>query len=158
MSENNTHTESANDWFWGALEQFLDKKALKQTNQRRVIAEFMLKLDRHIDAEELFNEMRSQGHNIGFATIYRTLNLFKDAGLVEQKTFEDGKAIFELQRPDEHHDHLICNDCGKVFEFENEEIEALQKKVAESFGLKLTSHNLDLRGICIKSKCEFRDS
>ena len=135
-------------WFWLGLDEYLLCHQLKQTKQRKVIVSFFLKLARHVDAEDLYHKVRAEGHSIGLATIYRTLNLLKDAGLVEQHSFADGRAIFEIAPPGSHHDHLVCLKCGKIEEFENAAIEELQEKIALERGFVLTSHRLALYGHC----------
>jgi Fur family ferric uptake transcriptional regulator len=135
-------------WFWDALDSYLSRSQLKQTKQRKILVTHFLKLEKHVDAEDLYRQVRNEGHNIGLATIYRTLNLLKDAGLVEQHSFADGRAIFEISRPGTHHDHLVCVTCGKIEEFENDDIERLQKGIAKDYGFVLTSHRLDLYGFC----------
>jgi Fur family ferric uptake transcriptional regulator len=139
-------------WFWESLEQHLAKAQLKQSRQRNAIIEEFLKLDSHVSAEELHARLKSTEHNPGLATVYRTLNLLKEAGLVDQKQFADGKAVFEVLDPDAHHDHLICVACHKVQEFSNDDIELLQKQVAQRYKFKLTYHSLDLFGYC--SACQ----
>jgi len=143
-------------WFWQELDRYLGTKSLKQTRQRRIIVQHFLELNRHVDAEELHARTRNAGHDFGLATIYRTLNLLTEAGLAEQKSFTDGKAVFEVNLPDQHHDHLICLECGHVLEFENSEIEDLQEKVAAKHGFELKSHRLDLFGRCLKKDCDLR--
>jgi Fur family ferric uptake transcriptional regulator len=147
-------TEAANfKWFWDKLEGYLGKHQLKQTTQRKKIIEIFLSSAQHIDAEELHAQVRKKGHNIGLATIYRTLNLLKDAKLVEQRDFVEGRAVFEAHSPSSHHDHLICQDCDYILEFENNEIEELQKQVAIKHGFELKSHRLDLFGKCLTKNC-----
>jgi Fur family ferric uptake transcriptional regulator len=136
------------DWFWQKLDKYLSDQDLKQTKQRRVIVEHFLTLNSHIDAETLYESIRSSNQNIGLATIYRTLNLLKSAGLVEEQSFADGRAVYEIDRPGDHHDHLVCIDCRKVVEFENLTIEKLQREIASQNGFKLESHRLDLYGRC----------
>jgi Fur family ferric uptake transcriptional regulator len=143
-------------WFWEALDQYLAKKNLKQTKQRRRIVELFIGLNNHLSAEELHEAARRDGQSFGLATIYRTLNLLADAGLAEQKQFGEGRFVYEINMPGTHHDHLICLDCGTVIEFENDEIERLQEKVAAIHNFKLTSHRLDLYGHCQKPTCERR--
>lgn len=143
-------------WFWDALDSYLSKKNLKQTKQRRAIIELFISINNHLSAEELHEAARRDGHNVGLATIYRTLNLLYDAGLAEQKSFGEGRQVFEINTPGSHHDHLICKDCGTVIEFENDEIEQLQEKVAALHEFKLTGHRLDLFGHCLKTNCERR--
>lgn len=145
---NNKGTKDSTAWLQQKLDHYLADKNLKQTKQRQIVITGFLELEGHISAEELHDYIRRLGHNIGLATIYRTLNLLKDAGIADQKQFADGKSVFELLAPDSHHDHLICLSCRKIVEFENEEIERLQKKVAEQFKFKLESHCLDLFGYC----------
>ncbi|WP_132323056.1 Fur family transcriptional regulator [Pseudobacteriovorax antillogorgiicola] len=143
-------------WFWEQLDAYLERANLKHSKQRNSIIEYFLDLDDHVSAEDLHTYAKDQGATAGMATIYRTLNLLKDAGLVDQKQFSDGKAVFELNRPDSHHDHLICTVCGKVVEFENSQIERLQEEVAKKYGMRLTHHSLDLFGVCERPKCKGR--
>lgn len=149
-----SHQASQDKWFWDVLNDYLARQALKQTRQRKIVVEEFLRIDRHVDAEDLFQIVRKRDPKVGLATVYRTLNLLKEAGLADQKSFRDGRSVFEVHRPDHHHDHLVCLDCGRVIEFENEEIEALQVKVAEELGFKLTGHRLDLYGHCLRGTCE----
>ena len=150
--------EKTNDlsWFWDKLDVYLKSQDLKQTRQRRLIIDYFIKLDSHVDAETLHGAIRESGHNIGLATIYRTLNLLKEARLVEQQSFADGRAVFELDKPGNHHDHLVCVDCGTIVEFENEVIETIQRQIAADHGFKLASHRLDLYGHCSKESCSGR--
>ena len=135
-------------WFWDGLDQYLQKNGMKQSSQRRVIVQYFLNLGSHVHAEDIHTAMRGDGHIVGLATIYRALSLLKDAGLVHQMTFGDGKRVFEIFDPDEHHDHLICQECGSVSEFHNEEIERLQDDVAKFAGFRVLSHRHELYGIC----------
>jgi len=146
----------AHRWFWDSLDQYLAKKGLKQTRQRHRIIELFLSLDTHVSAEELHEAARQEDLGIGLATIYRTLNLLTEAGLAEQKTFGEGHFVYEVSTPGAHHDHLICLDCGLVIEFENDEIEQLQEKVAAKYGFELRSHRLDLFGHCRRPECAKR--
>lgn len=143
-------------WFWDVLDDYLAKQALKQTRQRKIVVEEFLRVDRHVDAEALHGIVRRKDPKVGLATVYRTLNLLREAGLADQKSFRDGRSVFEIHRPDNHHDHFICLDCGQVKEFENETIEQLQKKVAEELGFRLTGHRLDLYGKCLQKECPGR--
>ncbi len=143
-------------WFWDELDGYLAKKGLKQTKQRQRIVELFIELDTHTSAEDLHQAVKKDGHNVGLATVYRTLNLLMEAGLVEQKAFSEGRFVYEIRTPGQHHDHLICLDCGKVIEFENPEIERLQEKVAQDYKFQLTHHRLDLFGRCQRVACEYR--
>lgn len=149
-------SEQPNQWFWKRLNVYLDKANLKQSKQRNLVIECLLELEEHISAEDLHQHLKSRNNNTGLATVYRTLNLLKDAGLVEQKQFMDGKSVFEIISPDSHHDHLICTICERVIEFENEAIERLQEKVAAEFGFRLADHRLDLFGECLDMSCQYR--
>lgn len=139
---------SINQRFWSKLDEYLVLKKLKQTNQRKSIVSCFLESAKHVDVEELHSFIRERGHNIGLATVYRTLNLLKEADLVVQHAFSDGRSVFELKDPESHHDHIICKNCGKIDEFENLQIESLQEEVANDHGFKLLSHRLDLFGLC----------
>ena len=160
MEKNKGKSQSSREsyrWFWDALDSYLSDKNLKQTQQRRKLIELFLKMNNHISAEELHDAARKAGHNIGLATIYRTLNLLAEADLVEQKTFVNGRHVYEVNMPGEHHDHLICLKCGLVIEFENEEIEKLQERIAALHKFELKSHRLDLFGHCVnKEECDRR--
>ncbi|MBF0441631.1 MAG: transcriptional repressor [Oligoflexales bacterium] len=140
--------EAFQKWFWETLNAYLDKKQLKQTKQRKIIIDHFLRLEKHIDVEGLHDSLKRSGRNMGIATIYRTMNLLAEAGLVEQTTSSDGGASFEIRNPQDHHDHITCIKCGKVVEFKSEEIEKAQINVAQSHGFSLTSHRLDLFGYC----------
>lgn len=143
-----------NSWVWSALDAYLAKNSLKQTKQRKVILKvFMNSNESHLDAETVHRILSKSDASIGLSTVYRSLNLLKDAGILEQHTFADGKAIFELSHPESHHDHLVCVACGHVEEFENDEIEKLQNEVAKKLGFQLTSHRLELFGKCLKKDC-----
>jgi len=135
-------------WFWDGLDAYLARHQLKQTKQRKVIVGHFLNMNAHVAAENLYEDLRKEGLNFGLATIYRTLNLLRDAGLVEQHSFADGRAVFEINRPNTHHDHIICITCGKIEEFESDEIEELQRRIAKEKGFSLSSHRLDLYGQC----------
>lgn len=141
------------DWLVEKLNLYLSQHDLKQTRQRQIVVECFVRLNSHVDAEELHRVLLSEGQQIGLATIYRTLNLLKEAGLAEQKSFADGRSIFEINLPDAHHDHLICHQCGAVFEFENTDIEKLQHSIAAKYKFELLDHRLDLFGRCLLEKC-----
>ncbi len=144
-------------WLWDQLDAYLARHGLRQTNQRKDIVNALIGMrEKHVDAEKLHTTVKEMGLDIGLATIYRTLGLLREAGIVEQRSFTDGRAIFELSIPDEHHDHLICIDCGVVKEFENEEIEAIQVKIANSLGFSLSSHKLELYARCLREPCPNR--
>lgn len=148
MNKSPTTNTADFSWFWTRLDRYLAEHELKQTKQRKQIIESLILCREHIDAESLHNRVRIEDPNIGLATIYRTLNMLKSAGLISEHAFADGKAVYEIDVPDMHHDHLVCIECHQVIEFENAEIEKLQEKIAGHHGFKLTSHRLDLFGLC----------
>ena len=131
------------------LEEQCAKKGMRMTDQRRVIAQVIEAAIDHPDVEELYRRASAQDARISLSTVYRTLNLFEESGLVTKHDFKDGRARFELI-PDEHHDHLIDIRSGKVIEFRNEEIEAIQDLIAKRLGYKLVDHRLELYAVPLK--------
>ena len=128
------------------LEKLCTAKGMRMTEQRRVIARVLSVADDHPDVEEIHRRATEIDSNISIATVYRTMRLFEEAGVVERHDFQDGRSRYE-EATDDHHDHLIDLRSGEVIEFVNEEIEALQKKIAEQHGYKLVDHRLELYGI-----------
>ncbi|CDP52151.1 Manganese uptake regulation protein MUR [Devosia sp. DBB001] len=128
------------------LEEQCAARGMRMTDQRRVIAQVIEQSDDHPDVEELYNRASKIDPRISLSTVYRTVNLFEEAGLVTKHDFKDGRARFELI-PDEHHDHLIDIRSGKVIEFRNEEIEAIQDVIAKRLGYKLVDHRLELYAV-----------
>ena len=128
------------------LEEQCVKKGMRMTEQRRVIAQVIENAEDHPDVEELYHRAAAQDPRISLSTVYRTLNLFEEAGLVTKHDFKDGRARFE-PIPDEHHDHLIDIRTGKVIEFRNEEIEAIQDVIAKRLGYRLVDHRLELYAV-----------
>ncbi len=132
------------------LEKLCAEKGMRMTEQRRVIARVLSTADDHPDAEELYARALALDPNMSLATVYRTVRLFEDAGVISRHDFGDGRARFE-ELPDTHHDHLIDVKTGEVIEFVDEEIETLQKKIAQKLGYRLVDHRLELYGIKDKS-------
>ena len=130
------------------LEEQCARKGMRMTDQRRVIAQVMEQASDHPDVEELYRRASAIDARISLSTVYRTLNLFEEAGLVTKHDFKDGRARFELI-PDEHHDHLIDIRSGSVIEFRNEEIEAIQEVIAKRLGYRLVDHRLELYAVPI---------
>lgn len=130
------------------IEKLCIDRGMKMTDQRRVIARVLSVADDHPDVEEVHRRAASEDSRISIATVYRTMRLFEDAGIVERHDFGDGRARYE-EAPEEHHDHLINVKSGAVIEFHNEEIERLQEKIAKQHGLKLVGHRLELYGVPI---------
>ena len=128
------------------LEEQCAQKGMRMTEQRRVIAQVIEQAVDHPDVEELYRRASAIDARISLSTVYRTLNMFEEAGLVTKHDFKDGRARFE-PIPDEHHDHLIDIRSGKVIEFRNEEIEAIQELIAKRLGYKLVDHRLELYAV-----------
>jgi Fur family ferric uptake transcriptional regulator len=126
-----------------------EAKGLRMTEQRRVIASVLETSDDHPDVEELYARAIAQDPKISIATVYRTVKLLEEAGILEKLEFGDGRARYE-DAEREHHDHLIDMNSGEVIEFVDPEIEALQEKIAERLGYRLKGHRLELYGIPIK--------
>lgn len=116
------------------------------TEQRRIIAGVIEDASDHPDVEELYRRAVEQDPRISISTVYRTVKLFEDAGIIERHDFRDGRARYETV-PDEHHDHLIDLKSGRVIEFRNEEIERLQEAIARKLGFRLVDHRLELYGV-----------
>ncbi|MEM5515406.1 Fur family transcriptional regulator [Henriciella sp. AS95] len=131
------------------LEKLCAEKGLRMTEQRRIIARVLSLADDHPDAEELHRRANALDSSISLATVYRTVKLFEESGIIERHEFRDGRARFE-EVPDEHHDHLIDVKSGDVVEFHSEEIEKLQVEIAERLGYKLVDHRLELYGVPLK--------
>lgn len=126
---------------------------LKATLPRLRILELFEKSEvRHLSAEEVYRLLLNEGTDTGLATVYRVLTQFEQAGLLVRHHFESGKAVFELNRG-EHHDHLVCMQCGRVEEFHDAEIEKRQIKIAESRGFRIHDHSLHLYADCTKKNC-----
>jgi Fur family ferric uptake transcriptional regulator len=126
-----------------------EARGLRLTDQRRTIAQVLQSSDDHPDVEELYARASGVDPNISLATVYRTVKLFEEAGILEKVDFGDGRARYEDAERD-HHDHLIDLHTGKVIEFVDPEIEALQEKIAAKLGYKLKGHKLELYGVPMK--------
>ena len=128
------------------LETLCVEKGMRMTEQRRVIARVLSASDDHPDVEELYRRASEVDPNISIATVYRTVRLFEEAGILERHDFRDGRSRYE-PATDDHHDHLINVQTGEVVEFNNEEIERLQEIVARELGYELVDHRLELYGV-----------
>tara|TARA_B100000029_G_scaffold65921_1_gene58830 strand:- start:5043 stop:5453 length:411 start_codon:yes stop_codon:yes gene_type:complete len=132
-----------------AIEKECSKRGVRLTDQRKLVAKVMSESVDHPDVDELHKRVNKLDSKISIATVYRTVKLFEEAGIVSKHDFKGNKARYE-QAPQEHHDHLIDINTGKIIEFVNNDIEELQKKVAEKLGYKLVDHRLELYGSKIK--------
>jgi Fur family ferric uptake transcriptional regulator len=131
-----------------AFLEFIQAKGLKTTRQRSTIVQVFFRLRGHISVEELLREVKKVNPRIGYATVYRTLHLLVESGLVEERRFGDGLARYEGRNEVEHHDHMICLECGKIREFSNPKLLELQEQLAEENGFKIFRHRLELYGSC----------
>ncbi len=133
------------------LEQKCVDKGLKMTEQRRIIARVLSEAEDHPDVEQLYQRASRIDSKISIATVYRTVRLFEEAGIIEKHDFGDGRARYE-EATEEHHDHLIDLRSGDVIEFTNEQIETLQEEVARNLGYKLVDHRLELYCVPLDDK------
>jgi len=129
-----------------SLEEACVTKGMRMTEQRRVIARVLEAAEDHPDVEELYHRAVKVDSKISISTVYRTVKLFEDAGIIEKHDFGDGRSRYETI-PDEHHDHLIDLKSGTVIEFRNEEIEALQERIARELGYTIVDHRLELYAV-----------
>jgi Fur family ferric uptake transcriptional regulator len=128
------------------IEKLCVEKNMRMTEQRRVIARVLSAAHDHPDVEELHRRAHAVDPHISIATVYRTVRLFEEAGIIDRLDFRDGRARYE-EHPDDHHDHLIDMKTGQVVEFVDEEIEALQEAIARKLGYRLVDHRLELYGM-----------
>ena len=133
------------------IEALCSAKGMRMTEQRRVIARVLASAEDHPDVEELYRRCSSVDDRISISTVYRTVKLFEDAGIIERHDFRDGRARYE-QIPESHHDHLINLRTGEVIEFQSEEIERLQAEIARQLGYRLVDHRLELYALPIDDK------
>jgi Fur family transcriptional regulator, ferric uptake regulator len=128
--------------------EHIQAAGLRRTGQRDLILEIFLSTEEHLTSEDLHHLVHKIDPTIGLTTVYRTLKLLTEAGLAREVRFGDNKTYYEHHYNHEHHDHMICTDCGKVIEFFSPDIEALQDEMASNFGFKPTHHSLRLWGVC----------
>jgi Fur family ferric uptake transcriptional regulator len=134
----------------------LKTMGLKATAPRLKILElFQDRRRRHMSAEDVYRELLAEHHDVGLATVYRVLTQFEQAGILKRSHFEAGKTVYELEEG-EHHDHLVCLQCGRVEEFYDAEIERRQQRIAEERGFRLQDHALALYAHCVKPDCPHR--
>lgn len=124
------------------------KRGLRSTEQRRLIIDTFFETTEHITIDGLLSRVRNVDSRVGYATVYRTMKLLAESGVVQEHKFGDGFTRYELADEDAHHDHLICLECGKITEFEEPLIEELQGRVAERHGFVVHQHKHELYGLC----------
>ena len=128
------------------LARDLEEHHLKNTKQRDAIVDVFLEARGHVTSDEIFQRVRDAHPNIGYTTVYRTLKLLCDAGLANERHFDDGITRYEIEH--EHHDHLVCTRCGKIIEFECDMIEATQTEIAKRYDFRILRHRHELYGHC----------
>jgi len=134
----------------------LRRAGLKITVPRLKILEILAAAQpRHMSAEDVYRRLLESNEDIGLATVYRVLTQFESADLVTRHHFEGGTAVFELNEG-EHHDHIVCIDCGRVEEFSDDGIEDRQREIAARLGFEITDHSLTLHGRCVRAGCPYR--
>ncbi len=132
-----------------ALSEYLRKNGLKNTRQRDLIVEAFYEAGGHVSIDELLVRVQERMPGVGYATVYRTLKLLNEAGLAHERRFNDGQARYEPVVADEHHDHLICLTCDRIFEFEDALIESRQSEVAAAHGIRVVNHRHEIYGRCV---------
>jgi Fur family ferric uptake transcriptional regulator len=139
------------------LNAYMERKGLRSTSQRRVVTEVFFRSGGHLSIDDLLAQVRQQDPRVGYATVYRTMKLLVECGLASERQFDDTVTRFEVAEKDGHHDHLICIECKKIVEFEDDEIEQLQDRLAERHGFMLLSHKHELYGHCAQCQHGKRD-
>jgi len=134
------------------FQDYLLAQGLKSTSQREIILDEFLRSGEHPSTEELYLRVRKKYPQVGYATVHRTLKLFAECGIASVRNFGDGSTRYESLSGDDHHDHLVCSQCGLIIEFEDDQIEKLQEKVARQHRFKVLDHRLELYGLC--EKCQ----
>ncbi len=130
------------------FQEYLKTRGLKFTPERQVILDWVFKTHKHFDAEDLLFDIRQKGERVSKATIYRTLSLLVKCGLLREVIFGEKHSHYEHIHEDEHHDHLVCSNCGKIIEFADEKIEQLQEAVCRNYKFLPESHRLQIQGLC----------
>lgn len=135
----------------------IQEQGLKRTAQRELILDVFLRTEKHLSSEDLYRLVREQDPNIGQTTVYRTLKLLSEAGLAREVRFGDGRTHYEHNYKHQHHDHMICSQCGKIIEFFSAELEAIQDAMAAKHRFEVTQHLLRIIGICAECRRKARD-
>ncbi len=130
------------------LDDYMSEKGLRTTEQRRLIVTTFFDADEHLTIEDLLERVRNIDSRVGYATVYRTMKMLSEGGIANELHFGDGATRYEVADEDAHHDHLICENCGNIIEFEEPLIEELQERVAASYGFIVTHHKHELYGHC----------
>lgn len=140
------------------FQEHIQKAGLRRTAQRDVIMQVFLRTEEHLTSEDLYWLVQKEDPTVGHTTVYRTLKLLTEAGLAREVRFGDNRTYYEHHYEHQHHDHMICTDCGTVIEFFSAEIESLQDQMADNFGFKPTHHSLRLWGVCAECQPQADES
>lgn len=143
-----TITTSQREELGRMLERYMAEHGLKSTRQRTLIIDTFFGLHGHLSVEEVWAHVRRNDPRVSVATVYRTMKLLGESGLAHAQNFGDGQTRYEAAVGREHHDHLICTGCQTIIEFENDQIERLQDAVARRHGFRVSSHKMELYGLC----------
>jgi Fur family transcriptional regulator, ferric uptake regulator len=135
--------------------EHIQKAGLRRTGQRDLILEIFLRTEDHLTSEDLYWLVQKEDQTVGHTTVYRTLKLLTEAGLAREVRFGDNKTYYEHHYNHQHHDHMICTECGKVIEFFSQDIEELQDEMADKFGFRLSHHSLRMWGVC--AECQLKE-
>jgi Fur family ferric uptake transcriptional regulator len=139
------------------LDDYMNEKGLRTTEQRKLIVQTFFETTDHLTVEELLERVRAADPRVGYATVYRTMKMLAEGGIANELHFKDGIARYEVADEDSHHDHLICQECGEITEFEEPLIEELQERIAARYGFVVTHHKHELYGHCLdRSACAER--
>jgi len=138
--------------------QHIQKKGLKRTAQRDLILDTFLRMEAHLSSEDLYQLVKKEDATIGQTTVYRTLKLLTEAGLAREVRFGDGRTHYEHNYKHQHHDHMICSECGRIIEFFSAELEALQDKIAAKHRFQITQHLHRIIGLCSECRRAAKDS
>jgi Fur family ferric uptake transcriptional regulator len=134
----------------------IQKTGLKRTAQRDLILQVFLRTEKHLSSEDLYRLVQKEDPNIGQTTVYRTLKLLTEAGLAREVRFGDGRTHYEHNYKHQHHDHMICMECGEIIEFYSEELEAIQEAMAAKHRFEVRQHLLRILGICANCRRQSR--
>jgi len=133
----------------------IQKQGLKRTAQRDLILDVFLKTEGHVSGEDLYQLVREKDPTVGQTTVYRTLRLLKECGLAAERHFDDGQARYEaVEQEEQHHDHIICERCGKIVEFASQELERLQERIGRFLGFVVSRHRMELYGVCARCQAK----
>src|SRR5918998_5399574 len=134
------------------FQRHIQKAGLKRTAQRDLILDVFLRTEEHLTSEDLYRLVQRDDPNIGQTTVYRTLKLLTEAGLAREVRFGDGRSRYEHNYKHQHHDHMICTECGKLIEFYSAELEAIQDAIAAKHRFEPTYHSLRINGVCVECR------